>query len=586
MAADDWEEVPAEDWADVQEPGAAAAPSGSGPSRAEAFFRGAGQGATLGLGDEINGLVQALGERYLPESMGGGGPQAQARTFGDLYRGNRDAFRRDNASAETAHGGAYLGGNILGGLPITTALPSFGAASKGAGYAKLAKSGALAGILQGGISGIGGGLADMTRSQFGPAGGEVLFNAAGGGALGGALGPVPKLLGALAPNLQQFAYRRAVKAAGPMLKDIRALQRGGRLESVGKKLMDMGLIPTGAGVEEIANIVDQAAQKRGADVHTILGELDALTPAATPQLGGGVARPVEITPNGLTRLPPALEGRPLGDLPGSLELRAASGTVNQRVPGVVPPAEDLPGFNPALVGLRARAELLKPLRDQPALQGLIPGLQSQIENLEALGSRRLAFTRANDVKRGYDQLLDWDKEQTPAKELLKQLRGLVNEEIEKGADAAAAQTGNEGLVGRFRSAKQDYRDLRQVADFAQDQVSRREANRFISPSDYGMGIASGLAGVVSGHHTLGALMGLAGAAGNKLARERGNSVAANASLSLAQWLSAQNGVPMAVGRAIAPFQGRGLARVTLADLLAGAIPNRNSQTAELLGAVP
>ena len=57
-----------------------AAPVGKG----ESLARGAAQGATMGFGDEIQGAVQALGGRVLPESMGGFGPDHHASLAQDF----------------------------------------------------------------------------------------------------------------------------------------------------------------------------------------------------------------------------------------------------------------------------------------------------------------------------------------------------------------------------------------------------------------------------------------------------------------------------------------------------------------------
>lgn len=558
-----------------------AAPGGPRVSVPGAVAAGVGQGA-LGFGDEVGALIQAdlagagglwdalQGKRSVGEAIGGAL---------DTYRGARGENRQIRDAAWEQQPWAY-GPGYGAGTVASMALPLghlAGLVRKGPGLMRMAGRGLLGGFEQGAAAAVGGSDADLASGNLGGLLRDVGAGGLGGAAFGGALAPVAKLAEKVAPQVGQFAYRRAVKAAGPMLKDVRALQRGGRLESVGKKLLEMGLIPNGAGVERIAENVEHAANARGADVGSILGELDSLLPAAAESSApAGLRRtltPAELsTPNGLTRLPPALEGRPMGDFPGRPELIAASGTVNQRVAGLEAArgaTQDLPGFNPAKVATRLRSEILDQLRDQPALQSLIPGVEKEIQNLEALGDRRLAFTRANDIKRGYDKLLNWTKEQTPAKELLKQIRGIINEEIENGADAAASATGNEGLLGRFRSAKRDYGDLSQVAEFARDQVARREANRFISPSDYGMGIASGLAGFVSGHPTLGGLLGLVGTAGNKLARERGNSVVANGALGLSRLFTNPGQAGAMAGRALTSLPGRRPDAVrSLLDLLA------------------
>jgi hypothetical protein len=177
--------------------------SSDGPSRAESFWRGAGQGITVGFGDEVNGFIQALGEKYLPESLGGGGEQAQTRTLGDLYRANRDSFRREDAAAERAHGGYYLGGNLLGGVATAPLLPGAGS---GRTLGQLMWHGAKVGGISGGAYGLGASNAELTpdKMTLGDAlqvskdmGSGVLL----GGTLGAAAPPIAAGAGWLARNV-------------------------------------------------------------------------------------------------------------------------------------------------------------------------------------------------------------------------------------------------------------------------------------------------------------------------------------------------------------------------------------------------
>ncbi len=175
----------------VSAPTEGSAPSGvgdEGVSGMTALGRGAAQGATFGFADEINGLVQALGTKYLPESMGGGGEQAQARSIADLYRQNRDVFRRENQAASDQQGGLYLLGNVAGGLPAGIAM---GGGGGGATLRSLMGSGAKAGLSQGAAYGAGASNADVL-------GGDVagfLKDAAALGLAGGAIGGAAPVVG-------------------------------------------------------------------------------------------------------------------------------------------------------------------------------------------------------------------------------------------------------------------------------------------------------------------------------------------------------------------------------------------------------
>ncbi len=126
-----------------------------GKAQMRALGHGAVQGATLGFGDELQGGIQALGTKYLPESLGGGDETQSSRSLGDLYKENRDSARRDDASAEKGDPTAYRVGNVGAGL-LTAAAP-MGLPGK---VGKLFKASNLGKLLAtgtglGGLSGLG-----------------------------------------------------------------------------------------------------------------------------------------------------------------------------------------------------------------------------------------------------------------------------------------------------------------------------------------------------------------------------------------------------------------------------------------------
>src|SRR3954466_14781476 len=115
------------------------------PSKLEALARGGGQGATLGFGDEAGAAVGAALQKVLPESLGG---IDYGKSYADLYRENRDVFRRENEAARAAHPVVYGGGEVAGGLPLMGATGAGGSAGGAA--------------LQGGAQGAGLSSADVT----------------------------------------------------------------------------------------------------------------------------------------------------------------------------------------------------------------------------------------------------------------------------------------------------------------------------------------------------------------------------------------------------------------------------------------
>lgn len=136
------------------------------PGRVESLLRGIKQGGTFSFGNEAVGLLGAPLLRLALGQMAKGGvrltPQAEAEakqqgielapeqavpTTGELYTTLRDADTAADKAADEAHGGYYLGGNILGGVATGKVLPlsPFGSSAKGAPLlAKVARGAANA----------------------------------------------------------------------------------------------------------------------------------------------------------------------------------------------------------------------------------------------------------------------------------------------------------------------------------------------------------------------------------------------------------------------------------------------------------
>lgn len=138
-----------------------AAPPVDGPSRTSAALLGAADTGSLGFGDELGAGLGAASE-YLGSLITG----APARSYSEL----RDAMRTQEKTAQEAHPGYFLGGQVAGGF----ALP--GGAAKGVGGA--IRNGAIAGGAYGFGSGEGG--FENRRDA-------ALLGGAAGGAVGGAV---------------------------------------------------------------------------------------------------------------------------------------------------------------------------------------------------------------------------------------------------------------------------------------------------------------------------------------------------------------------------------------------------------------
>lgn len=155
------------------------------PGVGESIARGAGQGATLGFGDELNAEIQALGIKLA-------GQTGADKSLGQLYKENRDAFRRENEAARTAHPWLYGGGQMVGGAPLALASGGLGT-STGALVGTGAALGGATGLGESTAEGAGGRVWDATKGAL--IGGGMPLAVTGAGAL----------LRRAAPSLRQGA---------------------------------------------------------------------------------------------------------------------------------------------------------------------------------------------------------------------------------------------------------------------------------------------------------------------------------------------------------------------------------------------
>jgi hypothetical protein len=274
----------------------------------EAFGRGAVQGATLGLGDELQGAIQTLPDKALWLSPAGfllgpakalaeatsdvpadqraraaqvdeeraarlakEGPGARLRRALGEYRMGRDSARQENVAAKEAAPWSYGLGNLAGGA-VTAPLMGGGAATAG--------QAALQGAKLGSAAGFGGSEADLTTGDVGQLGRAALDTGVGG-ALGAAAGAgayyLPKLIGAANEKIGGLGRALATRLGR------RVLQGGSETLSKGSPIpeetvMDAirrGIIKFGSTTQGAADRATAQADQAGALYGSILDELQA-----------------------------------------------------------------------------------------------------------------------------------------------------------------------------------------------------------------------------------------------------------------------------------------------------------------------
>lgn len=131
------------------------------PGLLESVARGAKQGVTLGLGDELTGAVESL-------------------LTSKTYQQARDEARANDAAAKRAHRWGFGLGEVVGGLAAPV---------PGGGLGNIAK-----GAVTGGIAALGNSEADLTKGDIGGAAKDVAWGAGLGGAIGGVAGAASEKL--------------------------------------------------------------------------------------------------------------------------------------------------------------------------------------------------------------------------------------------------------------------------------------------------------------------------------------------------------------------------------------------------------
>jgi len=303
---------------------------------------------------------------------------------------------------------------------------------------------------------------------------------AGAGGVGYGLGKyvVPKVLNTVSQpvkrGLQNFAARRAVKASGAIQSNIRGIPEEKLLET-GRILLDQGVVKPFRSPAGVKAAADEALERLGPAVGETLRRADAS------------AAPVAVGP-GVTRLgrTPGFDWEP----------------VRKRLTQM---STDL---NP--VDRRAAANALRYLDD--------------IEEAAVSGG---GYSAANDLKTSIQNGINWRNEPNTTGKVARQIQNVLKDEVDSQLEKALGpQVGEE-----FVNAKKLYGAMSNAAEWGKRGTERELGNRFVSPSDYGAGMAS-LAGSSGGLAALPQAAALALV--HKLVRGRGASAMASGANALAK----------------------------------------------------
>lgn len=455
---------------------------------AETFLRSAGNSAAFGYIPQINAALDPLiyrlsGEKAVDDKLRAQGfkiPEHQS------YTEARDKEAADLAKLQSEHPISSAAGTVTGivggpggliGKGVMKALPAAATV-----LGTIGRAGAI-GAAEAGLMNPGETEGEVSPLQLGER-----AKAAGLGALGGIGGAaIAEYLPRLSKTLSKFAEQRAVKALGPMKKDIEILAktRGGSPERVGRTLLDEGII---------GNV---------------------------PVSQGKLAQRIE----------PALEqsGKKIGELVDEI--------------GALPGAED--AISRSEIGSKIRKELIHPLKGAIGSEEQIAKLDDLISRFESQGEEALSLKDAEKMKRLYQDLVKHDRRVNAAQPIIEKFQDQTARQLRKGVEESGQQlaekAGTPELAKAFKAEKNRFADLSSSADILSRAENNELARRFISPSDYASGGIAAAGKLAAGASSGGALsLGAVAATVNNLARKYGSQISAKQADNVARLITKNN----------------------------------------------
>jgi hypothetical protein len=490
---------------------------------------GASQGLTFGFADEGVAAVKALKDKV---TSGG--------DYRDLYKARVAEERQSLDEARRENPKSYIGGELLGTLP-TLAIPGLGAlkVAKGAGTAakvadKALKGASLLGIPKGATigraaasAGAQGALMAAGESTADPLespdkaidlGMDIAKGAAFGAATQGIFSAGGGLLEKLTPSaLRKTAEERAVKAAtGQNISALRKMS-GTTLNSAG----------------DIAK-AEAGLRKKGRDIldEGSLQALDTVEDLA-PKLSKGREK----------------YGKLIGEIGTKIDESVPLAVDSQNIAKkMIQYAETIP-----------LTEQGKKLQDR---------ILAESANFEKIG--RMSFEDAQKFKNQFQYKPTDADALVSNKDVTNKVRSIIGSEmddtVEKLAQLGPAET--KQLLSQYKVAKSKYGTFKSASDAATDRVQKNLSNRFVSPSDYGVGATAGILSAMGGAQggddskmsslALGALAAM----GNKFARTRGSALAAVTADNIAAALEKSPTLAKKFGEKIIDAANRGPAALT------------------------
>jgi hypothetical protein len=533
-SSDDWEDLPVDaasddgdDWQEVPIP----LPRPK-TSIGDSVVRGAAQGMTLGFADEAAAGIGALYD-YATTPL----------DLGLAYQGRRSAIRRADDEAKEDNPWAYGLSQAGGGL-ATLAVPGAGAVTA----AKAATTAGRAGLAAatGAATGLGNSNADLLKGELGQAALDTGVGAAlGAGAQVGfdkVLAPAAKAVagkvrevGAKVPAaLKGAAERRAFKAAaGNQDKVFKEARAQGRVNEIGRQLLDDDVVTFGASAQGIADKAGQLREEAWDGMKGIFKQIDDEAPGAVD----GTKIAAKIRDYAAQIDSPNTEAT-VANLLRQAERYEAMGAIN------LSRAQDIKNTYKWKMGDSLSQDSTNTVKRivGEEMEGAVEAYTQAARRAGSEAVEEAPSQFGQMLATGSDNVVGFPPRGAPAMPA----GGAILREAD---DATAEALGPKEAAELYANLKNRYGSFATAEDAAEGLASRQEKNRTLSFTDYLM--MAGQMAANPGQTALGAVKGLAGAGGNKALRERGSSMAAVGLDKIGDMLAES---PQAFGKFAKPLQ--------------------------------
>lgn len=213
-------------------------------------------------------------------------------------------------------------------------------------------------------------------------------------------------------------------------------------------------------------------------------------------------------------------GKRLDDIVSGLD-EATAGNLAERV-------------SPAAVAAKIEKEVAEPLKKIAANQAEYKAVMREVKAIKNLGKDGISFADARAQRAAIQDKINYDRLNglTAAAGAKNKIARIWNDVIDETAEPVLKRMG-EQTNNAYKAARDEFSLVKRLSDYAENRVRGNEANRFISPSDYGVGAAMGLADVASGGG-VSVAKGIASAGAHKIIREHANAAMAAAAYRLSK----------------------------------------------------